>query len=210
LNPIGLLVHAPLWSQSPLAIAVNVIVVIALLLVAGAIVLDFKNYYRQSRRVVLSDRSMVETGSMTAFFVVYYLVLRFHVLEVPVRGPTRTVMIVVGLILLATGVAFNIYGRVSLKSGWANQIVIYEDHRLITSGPYSVVRHPLYASLIWMFCGGSLIYSNLLSLVITLGVFVPMMYVRAKGEDSLLRENFQTEFENYRLSTGMFFPKVRG
>jgi len=70
-----------------------------------------------------------------------------------------------------------------------------------------VVRHPLYASLIWMFLGGALIYANVAALVLTLGVFVPMMYVRARKEDALLREAFGTTFEAYERSTGMLFPR---
>ena len=47
-----------------------------------------------------------------------------------------------------------------------------------------------------------------LSLVMTLCVFAPMMYVRAKKEDSLLLETFGEEFREYRNRTGMFFPRV--
>jgi protein-S-isoprenylcysteine O-methyltransferase Ste14 len=209
-NLITALRNAPLWSQSPFAIVVNLVVAVAVVLIAAAIVVDFKNYYRQSRKVALRDRSLVETGTMTAFFLVYYLVVRFQISAVALGFPGGIIVVLVGLLLVVAGAAFNIYGRVALKSGWANQIVIYEDHSLITTGPYAVVRHPLYASLIWMFCGGALIYTNPLSLALTLGVFVPMMYVRAKREDSLLSKNFQSEYEGYRRRTGMFLPKVGG
>ena len=209
MNPLETLTHSSLWSQPPLAIAATVVVDLAFVLIALAIVIDFKNYYRQSRKVVGSDRSFVETGSMTAFFVAYYLVVRFRLLEVPAPVGARTAMVVAGLVVVVVGVVFNIYGRTVLKSSWANQIRIYEGQRLLTTGPFSVVRHPLYASLIWIFIGGSLIYSNALSLLITLGVFVPMMIVRARKEDAVLLETFGAEYEAYRDRTGMFFPRVR-
>ncbi|MHB1342174.1 MAG: methyltransferase family protein, partial [Coriobacteriia bacterium] len=167
-----------------------------------------KNYYRQDRRVVRSARSLVETGSMAAFFVLYYLVIKFRLLELSLPTSVRVVMVAAGLIVVIAGAVFNIWGRLVLKASWANQILIFEDHALVTSGPFSVVRHPLYASLLWMFVGGSLIYSNVLSLVLTLGAFVPMMVVRARAEDALLRETFAGPFEEYRNRTGMFFPRV--
>jgi len=207
-NFFDVVARAPLWSQPPLTVAVNLVVMLAFVLVVGAIVMDFKNYYRQDKKVVKSDRSFVETGSMAAFFAAYYLVIKLHVLEVAVLGPLRTAMVLAGLALVILGVVFNLWGRVTLKSYWANQIKIFEGQTLLTTGPFAVVRHPLYASLIWTFTGGALIYANPLSLIVTFGIFLPMMYVRAKKEDALLRAAFPGEYAGYRNRTGMFFPKV--
>ena len=208
MSPLEALERSPLWSQSAFAIFVNLVVFVGFVLIAVAVALDFKHYYKQNRTVVGSDRSLVETGSMTAFFLVYYLAIRFQVLQIDAAGPARMALIWVGLGLVIAGVAFNLYGRVALGSSWANQIRVYEGQSLITGGPYSVVRHPLYASLIWIFIGASLIYLNPLALVLTLGVFLPMMYVRARKEDALLQASFGEEYEVYRRRTGMFFPKV--
>jgi protein-S-isoprenylcysteine O-methyltransferase Ste14 len=209
-NLLSTLARAPLWSQPAWAIAADLIVALSLLTVGAAIVMDFMSYHRQrGRDVVSSDRSLVETGSMTAFFIVYYLVIRFRVLEVPVGGTLRAAMIVLGLVLMVAGVAINVDGRLALGSNWANQIKIYEGHTLKTAGPYSVVRHPLYASLIEIFVGGALVYSNVLALALTLGVFVPMMRVRAGKEEALLEEAFGAEYEEYQKRTGMLFPRLR-
>lgn len=208
MSPWDVLRRAPLFAEPPLAILINVVVFVSFLLIAASVVIDFWHYHRQKRDVVRGDRSWVETGSMTGFLVVYYLTVRFNLGGVSVSGSPRTAMIAVGLALMGTGAVFNVLGRVHLKSNWANQIKIYEGHWLVTTGPFSVVRHPLYASLIWMFLGGSLIYSNAASLLLTLGVFVPMMYVRARKEDVLLGEAFGAQFEAYELSTGMLFPRL--
>jgi protein-S-isoprenylcysteine O-methyltransferase Ste14 len=207
-NLTAALAGSPLWVQPPLVIVANLAVTLAFVLISAAIVWDFVRYHRQDERVVSTDRSLVETGSMTAFFLVYYLVIRFRVLELGLPGGVREVLMAIGLVLVAVGVGFNIWGRVVLGSSWANQIRIYEGQRLLTSGPFAIVRHPLYASLIWTFVGGSLIYANPLSLALTAGVFVPMMYVRAKKEDAVLLQNFTGEYGPYRARTGMFFPKA--
>jgi len=206
-NVLAIIKSSPLFAQPPLAIAINVVVYVCFLLIAFAVIADFRAYYRQDRDVVRADRSWVETGSMTGFFVVYYLTIRFQLLVVAVPESWRMAGIVAGLVLMVTGAVFNVLGRVYLKSNWANQIKIYQGHWLVTRGPFAVVRHPLYASLIWMFVGGSLIYANLASLILTLGVFVPMMYVRAKKEDALLAEAFAEQFDDYVRRTGMLFPR---
>jgi protein-S-isoprenylcysteine O-methyltransferase Ste14 len=209
-NPAEAIVRSPLWSQPPLAIAATLLVNIAFLLIAGAIVYDFARYYRQGRAEVASERSWVETGTMTAFFAVYYVVIRFGVTALPIGAPARTLMIVAGMALIAAGVAVNLWGRVELKSAWANQIKVYEGQELITGGPFRWVRHPLYASLTWVFVGGSLIYANALSLVLTLLVFVPMMYVRARREDAALAGVFGQQYRQYKARTGMFLPRLGG
>lgn len=207
---LGLLKRSPLMAQSPTAIVINVAVFVAFVVVAAAIVADFRAYHRQTRGVVRSDRSLVETGSMTGFFLVYYLVLRFEILRLEPPAAMQPILIALGLALLVAGVVVNVWGRVLLGSNWANQIKIYEGHTLVTKGPFAVVRHPLYASLTWIFVGASLMYSNPLALVLTIAVFVPMMYARASKEDTLLGESFGDEYQEYRRRTGMLFPKVGG
>lgn len=210
MNPIDVIAAAPLWSQPPLAVVANLVVFAAGVLVAVAIVVDFRRYHRQPRGVVVSDRSLVETGSMTAFFVCYYLVIRLGLVDLGLAGRLRVVLVVIGLAAIVAGAAVNVWGRLSLKSAWANQIKIYEGHELVTGGPYRFVRHPLYASLIWIFIGGSLVYAEPISLVLTLGIFVPMMYVRARKEDVALEATFGDEFREYRRHTGMLFPGTGG
>lgn len=207
---LELMRSAPLFRQEPLAIAVNVVVFLAAVVVGLSVVVDFVNYHSQRRGVQRSARSLVETGSMTAFFVAYYLVVRSRLFEVAADGLPRLCLISLGLAVLVFGAAFNVYGRTELKANWANQIKIYEGHTLVTTGPYAVVRHPLYASLIWMFIAGAVVYSNPTALALTLGVFVPMMYVRAKKEEALLFEAFGKDYAEYRAHTGMFFPKLKG
>jgi protein-S-isoprenylcysteine O-methyltransferase Ste14 len=49
-----------------------------------------------------------------------------------------------------------------------------------------------------------------LSLVLTLGIFVPMMYVRARKEDALLAQAFGEAWREYAGRTGMFLPRLGG
>lgn len=207
MNLLELLRDAPLFRQPPLAIAVNVIVYVCFLLIALAVLADFRAYHRR-RDVVASDRSWVETGSMTAFFAIYYLVVRARLLEPDVPAPWRMVALAAGLALMVVGAAFNVLGRLYLASNWANQIKIYEGHWLVTTGPFAIVRHPLYASLIWMLVGGALVYANLAGLLLSVAVFVPMMYGRAKKEEALLTGAFGERYATYRRTTGMFLPKL--
>jgi protein-S-isoprenylcysteine O-methyltransferase Ste14 len=163
----------------------------------------------KGRRVQRTKRkSVVETGSMLAFFLVVYLLIRFRigVCDIPAAYyPTA----IAGLALVVLGTVVNILGRFALGRNWGNQVIIYQDHTLITGGVYRIVRHPLYAGLIWMFIGAGLVFQNWAALALTLLVFIPGMYYRGRQEEKALLSQFP-EYGEYRNRTGMLFPLSMG
>jgi len=196
--------HAPLdWFYF---IAVKV-VVLCTAAVLAAVAWNFLRA-RFSGQVAEQQRSPVATGTMLLFtFGVYWLLSR-HIGDLPRPGLAVDIPLVsLGLVLMVMGCAVNLLGRLRLGRNWANQVTVYEDQTLVTGGVFGVVRHPLYASLIWMFYGAGLIYLNYAALLATTFVFVPAMYYRAKQEETLLAAQF-TEYEAYRRKVGMFFPKI--
>lgn len=158
---------------------------------------------------IRSERpSFVKTGSMLAFFAVIYLLIRLRigVYDIPdLYYPAA----IGGLGLVMLGAAVNIMGRFALGRNWGNQVIIYQDHKLVTGGVYRIVRHPLYASLIWMFMGASLVFQDWASLLATAFVFVPAMYYRGRLEEKALIARFP-DYAEYRDRTGMFFPISMG
>jgi len=184
------------------AVATAIIVLCALAIVIS-IIINFVECNRQQTKTV--KRSIVATGTMSLFFAVFYLLLRFRVGAVDLGSfPLRVALAVAGLVLIVVGCGVNIAGRLNLGRNWANQVTIYEDQRLVTSGVYRLVRHPLYASLIWMFFGASLAYENLAALLANALIFVPFMAYRARQEEKLLLKEFR-EYAEYRQRVGMFF-----
>jgi len=153
-------------------------------------------------------KSVVATGSMLAFFLGVYLLIRFRIgaCEIPVVAYP---VVISGLMLLLLGTAVNITGRLALGRNWGNQVIIYDDHKLVTSGVYRFVRHPLYAGLIWMFAGASLVFQNWAALLATVFVFLPAMFHRARLEEQALIAQFPG-YETYRNQVGMFFPISMG
>jgi protein-S-isoprenylcysteine O-methyltransferase Ste14 len=110
------------------------------------------------------------------------------------------------VLIIIVGCIINILGRFRLGGNWANQVKIYKDQTLVTKAVYGIVRHPLYASLIWMFYGASLVYLNYAAFLANSLLFIPFMYYRAKQEETLLAKEFKG-YNKYRENVGMFFPK---
>lgn len=173
-----------------------------------AVVIDFFVFHRR-HHVASEKKSIVETGTMLLFVLFFSGLIRYHIGEVTLNHMVvRYILSLIGIIAVMTGSIVNIHGRFHLGPNWANQVKIYDDHSLIQSGPYRLVRHPLYASLIWMFFGVCLMRLNIGGFLATTLIFFPMMTYRAKQEEGLLRMRFP-EYAEYSGKTGMFFPKIR-
>lgn len=185
----------------------NLIVVLCVFLILMAVLIDFVEF--QTRNQVKKEKkSVVETGTMMLFFLFFHSLIRFNIGRMVMSYQLWWYFQVgLGLVILMVGCGVNIWGRISLGKNWSNQIKIYKDHTFVSSGAYKIVRHPLYASIIWMFIGASIIYSNYLAFLSNLFVFVPFMYYRAKQEENLLTKEFKN-YKNYQLKVGMFFPKI--
>jgi len=178
--------------------------VAAVIGVAGTALADFyKNTGRKD--TVETKKTPVSAVTIVIFIAVFCLVLLFRI----GAFGFNTVCIVVGALISAFGAVFQIVGRIQLGRSWSNQIKIYEHQTLVTTGVYSVIRHPLYATFIVMFFGNALMYSNWLAGLLTAAVFVPMMDFRARQEEKILCEVFD-DYPAYMKSTGRLFVKVGG
>jgi len=82
-----------------------------------------------------------------------------------------------------------------------------EDHRLVTWGPYRLVRHPSYLGYFLMFIGLFFTWLNLVA-VIPL-VAIPGYVVVVGQEEELLLSRFWEEYQRYRETTERFIPRLR-
>lgn len=195
-------------NQQPFNLIIQGIIAASVLVLFISVFIDFM-MFSQSNNVKKERKSIVETGTMTFFFIVYYLILVSKVGTIGIESKlVKQLMMILGTMMILSGCVANIKGRFNLGKNWANQIKIYQEHTLVQTGMYSIVRHPLYSSIIFMFYGGCLVYRNIVAFAAVSFVFVPFMYYRAKQEEALLLQSFPN-YEEYKKKTGMLFPMRR-
>jgi protein-S-isoprenylcysteine O-methyltransferase Ste14 len=86
---------------------------------------------------------------------------------------------------------------------------VAETHRaeeVVTSGVYSLVRHPQYLGGLLAHVGISFLLSAWLSLLFTPLVVVLLYVVSRKEEEELVKE-FGKEYEDYKKKVSMFMPR---
>lgn len=191
-----------------LMFAASLTIALSAAAVLSAVAMNFILAQLRPGEVRRVSKSPVATLSMLGFFFGFYLLVHYRVLALEIQpGTARSILIVIGTLMVVTGAVVNIMGRFKLGRNWANQVTVYESQQLVDSGVFALVRHPLYASLLWMFTGAGLVYLNLAALAATYLVFLPMVYYRARQEEAMLLDDLPG-YRDYMQRVGMFWPRA--
>ena len=114
--------------------------------------------------------------------------------------------IYIAAVISAAGIAFAWWGRLHLGKFWSNTITHKEDHRVIDTGPYGIVRHPIYTGLIF----GMLVTGIAIGLVTTiLGAILISVGMWQKGrmeEVFLSKELGEDAYGAYCRRVPMIIP----
>ena len=113
---------------------------------------------------------------------------------------------VLGVTLFVTGLTFAVAQRVHLGRNWGSPMTTKDEPELVTSGPYRLVRHPIYTGIVVAGAGTAVALSWPWLAVVGLvgGYFV---YAATVEERHLLQE-FPDAYPEYRRSTKMLVPFV--
>ena len=113
-----------------------------------------------------------------------------------------------GLLALA---GFVLVGIATVGRLWCSLYISgYKDARLVTVGPYSLCRNPLYLFSLLGFTGLGLLTETLtLGLLMAL-VFLAAYHLAIRREEDYLRARYGAAFEGYRATVPRFLPKLSG
>ncbi|UCE10445.1 MAG: isoprenylcysteine carboxylmethyltransferase family protein [Candidatus Thorarchaeota archaeon] len=98
--------------------------------------------------------------------------------------------------------------HVNLGRQYSAELAIQEEHALITTGPYSRTRHPMYTVLNMFSISLSITTASLLVMLFAVLVAIPFPWIARMEEEMLLKE-FGSEYQEYMDRTGRFFPRLR-
>jgi protein-S-isoprenylcysteine O-methyltransferase Ste14 len=86
---------------------------------------------------------------------------------------------------------------------------LYQDHELVRTGPYRVVRHSIYSSVLAILLSTILLLTPWRWAAVSLVFFVVGTEIRVRTEDKLLASRFGPEFAEYRKKVPAYLPFVR-
>ena len=97
------------------------------------------------------------------------------------------------------------WARRHLGQNWSGEITIKVDHQLIHSGPYGLLRHPIYTGLLAMYAGTALVTGEWLAIIgLAMSVFAYWRKIRL--EEANLKAAFGADYDVYRRETWALVP----
>jgi len=145
------------------------------------------------------------------------LLLAAYLLSVPLSGrlavldrrflPYGPWFPLAGTVAVIAGLAYAVWARRHLGREWSGVVTLKADHRLIVTGPYQRVRHPIYTGLLLALAGSAAAlgeWRGLLGLLLALGAVLRRVAI----EERWLGEAFGAEYAAYRQRTAALVPGV--
>ena len=111
----------------------------------------------------------------------------------------------VGIALI--GFALLQWSQVTLGKSWSDTPRMMKEQTLITSGPYHIIRHPIYTAFILILSSTLFISSNWLIGLCWIGMTILEVASRIGFEESLMLEFFGEQYSEYMKKTGRLLPK---
>lgn len=134
-------------------------------------------------------------------------------LFVPVPGlrqrflPASTILVATGLALQATFALLAVWARRHLGRNWSGAITVAVDHALVRTGPYRVVRHPIYSAMLGMFLGTAVVSGEWHALL-ALAMIAVAYWRKIRLEEQSLRGVFGPAYDAYRRESWALVPGV--
>lgn len=177
-----------------------------------AFTLRLRERLRHHPRVVESHRDGIE---------LLVLLLAFAgMLAIPlVHLTTRTLVLAnyaqpawfgaVGAVVFAGALLLLWRSHADLGRNWSESLELMESHRLVTTGVYRHMRHPMYAA-IWLWAvGQALLLHNFIAGPSALVLFAPLYFVRVPREETMMLEHFGEPYARYTAATRRLLPVRR-
>jgi protein-S-isoprenylcysteine O-methyltransferase Ste14 len=124
-------------------------------------------------------------------------------------GP-RSLPIAAGAAVLAASLWLFHRTHADLGANWSARLQIVDTHRLVTTGVYRRIRHPMYLSLLLYGLGQMLAVPNWVAGPCGLAGAALLVAMRIGPEEAMMRERFGREYDAYMAGTGRVLPRFPG
>lgn len=115
---------------------------------------------------------------------------------------------VLGMVMIIIGISFRAWAVNSLGKYFTATVQIKANHRLVTIGPYRIVRHPSYTGAFLAIIAGGVILESLIGFIISCIAMSIAYSIRIAIEEKELINQFGSEYQAYKRATKMIIPYV--
>ncbi|MGA2538437.1 MAG: isoprenylcysteine carboxylmethyltransferase family protein [Terracidiphilus sp.] len=170
--------------------------------------LIFSFYWEIAAKNAAADKSSESQSSRAVHVFLTNAAILLEIVQfrsVPRFLPRSAVILAAGVVISSAGLILCIWARRCLGRNWSGKITIKVDHQLIRSGPYKLLRHPIYTGILAMYVGTAVVSGSWLALLgLAMAFFAYARKLRM--EEANLRIAFPADYEGYVRETWALFP----
>lgn len=112
----------------------------------------------------------------------------------------------VGIVVMGAGAALRYWAILTLGRFFRFEVLVQDEHQVVTGGPYRFVRHPSYTGILLIQLGLGIALGNFLSVLICLSVPVLGFLPRIQHEEAALEDGLGAEYRTYAAGTKRLIP----
>jgi protein-S-isoprenylcysteine O-methyltransferase Ste14 len=111
----------------------------------------------------------------------------------------------IGAAVTVAGLLFAVWARHYLGRNWSSEVTIKQGHELITTGPYALVRHPIYTGILAGFLGTAIALSQVRGLIGFVLIFL-VLWAKFRTEEEWMCSQFGETYAAYAHQTAALVP----
>ncbi len=158
-------------------------------------------YWIELQRAKKADRLLVPTingvETIAMFISIWNSIFNPYILSW---------LTLIGIASFVFGTFIYLKAKKTLGKYFSEKLRLLQDHKLVTSGIYSHIRHPIYSGEILLLLGFTLMLNSLPGFAIML-LFIPLILLRIPFEEAMLRETYP-QYNDYIKQTKKLIPRL--
>lgn len=181
-----------------------------LIVIVGFYIMDFLMIKRHDRRRLDSGSGRAWDFTLIIFLTAAVLVLQpifLPYLSWSTKAAWGAVLQIIGILILIVALILHIWARNHLRHFYAERVEVQTEHKVITSGPYAYVRHPIITSFFGLAIGMCLVNPSLVTVIILIYTFWD--FSRAARQEEHLLSKTLPDYAAYAAQTPRYLPRLR-
>ncbi len=185
---------------------------LVLLSMVSIVIIRAPHGRRNSKIAVVESRKGCLEIALLALMWFAVMILPLAAILTPVLSfadyPLHPLAFSIGVIALCAGLWLFHRSHADLGRNWSISLEIRENHQLVTSGVYRLIRHPMYTAIFLQAIAQGLLLSNWFAGPSCLFAFLFMFAVRVGAEERMMQEKFGDAYINYVRRTQRLIPRL--
>ncbi len=177
-------------------------------IVGGGLILLYLGWLAIESRVAKGELKKKETrhdlGTLELYATGRFITV-FTALAV-LKPAAPLPLLLAGIAVFIAGVLFRLYSIRHLGRFYSHRVRLRDEHVIIDTGPYRLIRHPAYTGMLVAHMGFITVFFNWLSLIVFLGLFIPAVILRILVEERTL--NQLSGYSQYSRGRKRLIPAV--